>query len=165
MKTFNATVVQTIKQCIGHPWVVVIIAILMAAASVGYSVRHFALNTDINKLISPDLPWRKREIAFDALFPHVRPGGVYLIEDWSWPHQVYTPGPDMPSGVRPLSAFAFELALVAGAMPDLIDEVCLRFGWALVRRGPAVLEQLNVGACLDELGRQMVAALGAIQTR
>jgi hopanoid biosynthesis associated RND transporter like protein HpnN len=69
MKTFNATVVQTIKQCIGHPWVVVIIAILMAAASVGYSVRHFALNTDINKLISPDLPWRKREIAFDALFP------------------------------------------------------------------------------------------------
>jgi uncharacterized protein len=69
MKTFNTHVVQTIKQCIGHPWVVVIIAILTATASVGYSVRHFALNTDINKLISPDLPWRKREIAFDALFP------------------------------------------------------------------------------------------------
>jgi uncharacterized protein len=69
MNTLNTAVVQTIKQCIGHPWVVVIIAILMATASVGYSVRHFALNTDINKLISPDLPWRKREIAFDALFP------------------------------------------------------------------------------------------------
>ena len=69
MKTLNTAVVQTIKQCIGHPWVVVIVAILMATASVGYSVRHFALNTDINKLISPDLPWRKREIAFDALFP------------------------------------------------------------------------------------------------
>ena len=27
---------------------------------------HFAINTDINKLISPDLPWRKREIAFEA---------------------------------------------------------------------------------------------------
>jgi uncharacterized protein len=68
MKTCTTTVVQTIKQCIGHPWVVVIIAILMAAASAGYSVRHFALNTDINKLISPDLPWRKREIVFDKLF-------------------------------------------------------------------------------------------------
>jgi hopanoid biosynthesis associated RND transporter like protein HpnN len=68
MKTCTTTVIQTIKQCIGHPWVVVIIAILMAAASAGYSVRHFALNTDINKLISPDLPWRKREIVFDKLF-------------------------------------------------------------------------------------------------
>jgi hopanoid biosynthesis associated RND transporter like protein HpnN len=69
MKIFTTTVVQAIKQCIGHPWVVVIIAILITAASVGYSVRHFALNADINKLLSPDLPWRKREIAFNALFP------------------------------------------------------------------------------------------------
>src|SRR6516225_5499379 len=68
MTIFTTTIVQTIKQCIGHAWVVVIVASLMAAASVGYSVRHFALNTDTNKLISPDLPWRKREIAFDKLF-------------------------------------------------------------------------------------------------
>ena len=68
MTIFTTTVVQTIRQCIGHAWVVVIVASLMAAASIGYSVRHFALNTDINKLISPDLPWRKREIAFDKLF-------------------------------------------------------------------------------------------------
>ena len=69
MKIFTTTVVQAIKQCIGHPWIVVIIAILLSAASVGYSVRHFALNADINKLLSPDLPWRKREIAFNQLFP------------------------------------------------------------------------------------------------
>ncbi len=69
MKIFTTTVVQAIKQCIGHPWVVVIIAILLTAGSVGYSVRHFALNTNINKLISPNFPWRQREIAFDALFP------------------------------------------------------------------------------------------------
>src|SRR5215472_8633558 len=69
MKIFTTTVVQAIKQCIGHPWIVVIIAILLTAASVGYSVRHFALNADINKLLSPDLPWRKREIAFNQLFP------------------------------------------------------------------------------------------------
>ena len=69
MTLLTTTVVQAIKQCIGHPRVVVIIAILMAAASVGYSVRHFTLNADINKLISPEIPWRKREIAFNALFP------------------------------------------------------------------------------------------------
>ena len=69
MKIFTTTVIHAIKQCIGHPWIVVIIAIVMTAASVGYSVRHFALNADINKLLSPDLPWRKREIAFNQLFP------------------------------------------------------------------------------------------------
>ncbi len=69
MKIFTTTVVQAIKQCIGHPWAVVIIAILLTAGSTAYAVRHFALNTNINKLISPDLPFRKREIGFDALFP------------------------------------------------------------------------------------------------
>ena len=69
MKIFTTTVVQAIKQCIGHPWAVVIIAILLTAGSTTYAVRHFALNTSINKLISPELPFRKREIAFDALFP------------------------------------------------------------------------------------------------
>jgi hopanoid biosynthesis associated RND transporter like protein HpnN len=69
MKIFTTTVVQAIKQCIGHPWIVVTIAILLTAGSAGYAVRHFALDTNINKLISPNLPWRKAEIAFDAAFP------------------------------------------------------------------------------------------------
>jgi hopanoid biosynthesis associated RND transporter like protein HpnN len=69
MTILTTTVVQAIKQCIGHPRLVVIIAILMTAASAGYSARHFTLNADINKLISPEIPWRKREIAFNALFP------------------------------------------------------------------------------------------------
>jgi uncharacterized protein len=69
MKIFITTVIQAIKQCTGHPWIVIVIAILMTAGSIGYAARHFALNTDINKLISPDLPWRKAEIAFDRLFP------------------------------------------------------------------------------------------------
>ena len=34
-----------------------------------YAVQHFAINTDINKLISPDLPWRKRDLAFEHAFP------------------------------------------------------------------------------------------------
>jgi hypothetical protein len=42
----------------------------MAAASVGYSGAPFYLNADINKR-SPEIPWRKREIAFNALFPNL----------------------------------------------------------------------------------------------
>ncbi len=32
-------------------------------------VHHFAISTDINQLISKDLPWRQRELALDAAFP------------------------------------------------------------------------------------------------
>jgi hypothetical protein len=42
---------------------------LVTAISVVYTVRHFAINTDINKLISPDLDWRKREADFEKAFP------------------------------------------------------------------------------------------------
>src|SRR5262249_2225048 len=34
-----------------------------------YSARHFAINTDVNKLISRELDWRKREAEFEKAFP------------------------------------------------------------------------------------------------
>lgn len=34
-----------------------------------YSQRNFAINTDVAKLISPDLDWRKREIDYEKAFP------------------------------------------------------------------------------------------------
>ncbi len=34
-----------------------------------YAVRHFGINTDINTLISAELPWRQRELAFERAFP------------------------------------------------------------------------------------------------
>jgi hopanoid biosynthesis associated RND transporter like protein HpnN len=47
----------------------VVLALLAAAGSAFYVARHFAIDTDSVKLISSDLPWRQREIAFDAAFP------------------------------------------------------------------------------------------------
>jgi hopanoid biosynthesis associated RND transporter like protein HpnN len=43
--------------------------LVLAAASAYYSAHHFAISTDIGKLISPDLPWRQREIAYEKAFP------------------------------------------------------------------------------------------------
>ncbi len=42
---------------------------IAAAGSVVYSTRHFAITTDINKLISSDLDWRQREAEFEKAFP------------------------------------------------------------------------------------------------
>jgi hopanoid biosynthesis associated RND transporter like protein HpnN len=44
-------------------------AVIVAVVSGIYAERHFAINTDVNTLISPNLPWRQREIAFERAFP------------------------------------------------------------------------------------------------
>ena len=53
-----------------YSWFVILGFLLLAVASSNYVTRHFAITTDINQLISPDLPWRHREVTFAATFPH-----------------------------------------------------------------------------------------------
>ncbi len=85
--------------------------------------------------------------AFEILFPRLRPGGVYAIEDWQWAH---TPGfwewLDKPA----LSNLVFQLTMICASRPDLIASVDVRPGVAFVRRGTAEVsaERLDVvGLC------------------
>ena len=55
--------------CCRWPALVTLAALLLAAAAGFFTSAHFAMNTDSAKLISADVGWRKREIAFDHLFP------------------------------------------------------------------------------------------------
>ena len=65
-----ATVVTGIvRLCTRFPWPIIVLALLGAFGSAVYAARHFAINTDINKLISPELDWRKREAEFEKTFP------------------------------------------------------------------------------------------------
>jgi hypothetical protein len=52
-----------------HPLKIIIAFAILTAASGLYVVRHFAIDTDVNTLISADLPWRQRELAYEAAFP------------------------------------------------------------------------------------------------
>jgi uncharacterized protein len=45
------------------------IAALLGLATAIYAAGHFAIDADVNKLISKDLPWRQREVAFEKSFP------------------------------------------------------------------------------------------------
>lgn len=56
--------------CTRWPWPTVVVSVLLAGWASMYSVDHFAINTDISRLIAPDIPWRQREIAFTKAFPH-----------------------------------------------------------------------------------------------
>jgi hypothetical protein len=69
MKTITAFVVRAIDFCVHYAWPVIGVALLLTVASSWYAATHFSMTTDINKLISTDIPWRKRELAFEKAFP------------------------------------------------------------------------------------------------
>ena len=64
----TSLIVRLIEFCTRHAWQVVAIGVLLAVASGLYSARHFAINSDINTLLSSNVDWRQRELAFEQAF-------------------------------------------------------------------------------------------------
>ncbi len=62
-------IVTTVDACTRHAWQVIALAILLGVVGGLYAASNFAIDADVNKLISKDLPWRQREAAFDKSFP------------------------------------------------------------------------------------------------
>jgi hopanoid biosynthesis associated RND transporter like protein HpnN len=60
---------RTIDFCIRHMRLFILFGLILGAASATYAARHFAINSDISNLISGNLPWRQRELAFQQAFP------------------------------------------------------------------------------------------------
>jgi hopanoid biosynthesis associated RND transporter like protein HpnN len=73
-------VVQTVTTCTRFAKTVVLLSLALTALSIWYTSENFAINTDISKLISPDLDWRKREIAFEKAFPGTQDSIVAVVE-------------------------------------------------------------------------------------
>jgi uncharacterized protein len=65
-------VVSTVRACTRFASVTLLITLILAIAAGFYTARHFAINTDINTLISPDLDWRKRDNQFGQAFDRER---------------------------------------------------------------------------------------------
>jgi uncharacterized protein len=63
-----------------HPLKIIIVFVLLTAFSGLYVVRHFSINTDVNALISADLPWRQRELAYEAAFPQSTQGILAVVD-------------------------------------------------------------------------------------
>jgi len=69
MKTITALVVRAIGLCSRYAWTAIAAAILLAVVSSWYAATHFSITTDVNQLISGNIPWREREAAFEKAFP------------------------------------------------------------------------------------------------
>jgi predicted O-methyltransferase YrrM len=95
--------------------------------------------------------------SFNALFPHLRPGGVYVIEDWSGQHQLdarlqvraerdaamatkLAEHAVLGTAETPLSVLLFELVLASAYAPDIFAEIVIANGWAHVVRGDRDLD-------------------------
>ena len=82
---------------------------------------------------------------FRALFPRLRPGGMYIIEDWAWAHwpEDYWQkerGGDYFRGKLPVSNLLVELMLLCAGAPQLISKVTFNSVVIYVERGPGALD-------------------------
>jgi predicted O-methyltransferase YrrM len=86
--------------------------------------------------------------SFNCLFPRLREGGIYIIEDWPWGHYAVEANPDeqreeswgpWPTGV-PLTVLVFELVMTCASGGNIIDELAMDEALVQVRRGSARLD-------------------------
>jgi hopanoid biosynthesis associated RND transporter like protein HpnN len=61
-------IVTTVDFCTRYAVQIIGIAVLLGLACGIYATGHFAIDTDVNKLISQNLAWRQREAAFNNFF-------------------------------------------------------------------------------------------------
>ena len=62
-------IVTIVDYCTRYAGQIIGIAVLLGLVTGIYAAGHFAIDADVNKLISKELPWRQREVAFEKSFP------------------------------------------------------------------------------------------------
>jgi len=76
------------------------------------------------------------------LFPLLRPGGLYIIEDWAWGHCPKYIAPDHPwAGEEPLTRLVVELIEAAGTSSQLIWSIVMYRVFVVVEHGPQQLDK------------------------
>jgi predicted O-methyltransferase YrrM len=105
--------------------------------------------------------------SFNRLFPHLRPGGLYVIEDWGWAHARYADLPPVLRGVAPLSVFACELVLASACRPEVVAGFSGDANKLVIERGPRPLDpaRFDVLAHFGDVGDDMVARVEGARTR
>ena len=66
-----------------------IVELIVAILASIYAAQHFAIDTDIDHLISTELPWRKHKQEFDRVFPQ-RSELILVVIEASTPNQMFS---------------------------------------------------------------------------
>jgi len=93
--------------------------------------------------------------SLNVLLPLLRPGGVYLIEDWAWAHWQQGFEVFQPRGTTgyadqesPLTRLVFEAVMLAASRPEIISSVHVDAGRAFLTRGQELItdEDFDISA-------------------
>lgn len=85
--------------------------------------------------------YRPTRASLEALFPLLRPGGLYVIEDWAWGHWPELDPPRHPDvDAAALTRLVDELIAVLGTARNVVEGIDARRGFVVVERGPAELD-------------------------
>ena len=82
--------------------------------------------------------------SFNILFPRLRPGGVYMIEDWAWAHADYggaTEGRRLVAEGESLTRLVVELLMTCGSSNGIVANLYATPGTVEIVRGPAPLDE------------------------
>jgi predicted O-methyltransferase YrrM len=103
---------------------------------------------------------------FNALFPYLREGGLYIIEDWGWPHIGRGSTDPAYQNVTPISALVCQLVIAAARRRRAITQVVVGPYWAVVRRGDADLTPgvFDLSVPFDSVGLEMVERMREVRT-
>jgi hypothetical protein len=77
---------------------------------------------------------------FEIAFPHLRPGGLYVIEDWGWAHWKDC---SACMGEPALSRLIFELSMVCATNPKIINDVWVHSSFVFIRKSEEANELLD----------------------
>ena len=99
--------------------------------------------------------------SFDMLFPRVRPGGLYVVEDWRWAHEQFDAmlvDGTAPDRV-PMTRLLLEALAVFGQASGLIASMTIQPDKAIVERGEAPCpEGFSLSAMANPGGRALQGA-------
>lgn len=100
--------------------------------------------------------------SLNVLLPQVRPGGLYVIEDWGWAHwsNEFWQGSTHPmvNEETALSRLILELLMVVASRPNLISELTVEHGVAYLTRGDEVISdpEFDISDSYVTGGRQIL---------
>jgi len=74
----RSSVSRVVDFCSRHAWWVIVLSVALAAVSSLYTLRHFAIKTDVKDLFPSDLPWAQWAIDYKKTFP--QPGILVVVD-------------------------------------------------------------------------------------
>jgi len=65
----NTAIIRTVDFCARRRWIVICGGLVLAAIAAAYAITNFSITTNVEALISQNLPWHQRQLAFAGEFP------------------------------------------------------------------------------------------------